>query len=116
VGALAAVGRCLAAAEELAVVRINAEVIDRRSLRPLDGRTIADSVARTRHLVVVEEGPPLGGYAAEVLAAAVELVGPIVARRVTMPDIPIPFSPPLETNTLPNAAQVAAAPALTRVS
>ena len=66
-------------------------------------------MARTGRLVVVEEGPPLGGYAAEVVAIATELCGPIHARRVTMPDLPLPFSPPLETSALPSASAVAEA-------
>lgn len=106
VGALASVGTCLAAADELDAIGIDAEVIDLRSLRPLDRETIAEGAARTGRLVVVEEGPPMGGYAAEVVAAAVELAGPIAAHRVTMPDIPVPFSPPLESSVLPNVAQV----------
>jgi pyruvate/2-oxoglutarate/acetoin dehydrogenase E1 component len=109
VGALAAVETCLAAAAELSAAGIEAEVIDLRSLRPLDGRTIAESVARTRRLVVAEEGPPLGGYAAEVVAIATELCGPVHAQRVTMPDLPLPFSPPLESAALPSAARIAAA-------
>ena len=78
VGALATVEMCLAAAEELAPAGISAEVIDLRSLRPLDALTIAESVARTGRLVVAEEGPPLGGYAAEVVAVAVEMCGPVL--------------------------------------
>jgi acetoin:2,6-dichlorophenolindophenol oxidoreductase subunit beta len=58
---------------------------------------------------VVEEGPPQGGYAAEVVAAAVENAGPLAARRVTMPDLPIPFAPSLEKEALPGADRVAAA-------
>lgn len=106
VAALAAVETALAAAEDLAGVGLEADVIDLRSLRPLDGEAIAESVARTGRLVVVEEGPPSGGYAAEVVAAAVELAGPLAARRVTMPDLPIPFSAPLEDEALPQPADV----------
>jgi pyruvate/2-oxoglutarate/acetoin dehydrogenase E1 component len=105
-GALAAVDTCLAAAVVLEAAGVDAEVVDLRSLRPLDVTTIAQSAASTRRLVVVEEGPPLGGYAAEVVAAAVEHAGPIAARRVTMPDIPIPFSPPLESWVLPSVEAV----------
>jgi pyruvate/2-oxoglutarate/acetoin dehydrogenase E1 component len=109
VAALAAVEAVLAAADELADGGIEAEVIDLRTLRPLDTETVAASVARTERLVVVEEGPPCGGYAAEVVAAAVEGAGPISARRVTMADLPIPFSPPLEDAALPSADAVARA-------
>ena len=51
----------------------------------------------------------MGGYAADVVALAVELAGPIRAKRVSMPDIPIPFSAPLEDWARPSAAKVAAA-------
>jgi acetoin:2,6-dichlorophenolindophenol oxidoreductase subunit beta len=109
VAALAMVERALEAADTLAEDGIEADVIDLRSLRPLDSDAIGESAARTRHLVVVEEGPPQGGYAAEVVASAVEAVGPIAARRVTMPDLPIPFAPTLEKAALPDAANVTAA-------
>jgi len=88
---------------------VSAEVIDLRSLRPLDSQAIGESIARTERLVVVEEGPPQGGYAAEVVALAVECAGPVAARRVTMPDLPIPFAPSLEKAALPDAERVAAA-------
>jgi pyruvate/2-oxoglutarate/acetoin dehydrogenase E1 component len=107
--ALAAVESAAQAAEQLAGEGIEAEVIDLRTLRPLDADTIAASAARTGRLVVVEEGPPTGGYAADVVALAVELAGPIRAKRVSMPDIPIPFSAPLEDWARPSATSVAAA-------
>lgn len=106
VAALAAVEGALAAAEELAGGGLEAEVIDLRSLQPLDVDGIAESAARTGRLVVVEEGPPSGGYAAEVVAATVERTGPLPARRVTMPDLPIPFSAPLEDAALPDAGDI----------
>jgi acetoin:2,6-dichlorophenolindophenol oxidoreductase subunit beta len=109
VGALATVEVALAAAEELAGDGIDAEVVDLRTLRPLDVETIAESAGRTGRLVVVEEGAPTGGYAAEVVAAAVELAGPLAARRVTMADLPIPFSPPLEDAARPSPTAVAGA-------
>jgi pyruvate/2-oxoglutarate/acetoin dehydrogenase E1 component len=99
----------LAAAERLAEHGVEAEVIDLRTLRPLDRETIGDSVGRTGRLVVVEEAPPQGGYAAEVVAVAAEGSGPVQARRVTMPDIPIPFAPSLEKAALPGEEDVVAA-------
>jgi pyruvate/2-oxoglutarate/acetoin dehydrogenase E1 component len=108
-GALAAVEPALAAAEELADEGIEAEVLDLRTLRPLDEEAIAGSVAKTGRLVVVEEGPPTGGYASDVVALAVEQAGPIRAKRVSMPDLPIPFSAPLEDWARPSAQDVAAA-------
>jgi pyruvate/2-oxoglutarate/acetoin dehydrogenase E1 component len=109
VAALRTVEIALEAAETLAAEGAEAEVVDLRTLRPLDTSTVAESVARTGRLVVVEEGPPTGGYGGEVIASAVELVGPLAARRVAMPDLPIPFSGPLEDAVLPSAAAVAAA-------
>jgi len=109
VAALAAVETALAAAEELAAEGVEADVLDLRSLRPLDVEAIAASAARTRRLVVVEEGPPLGGYSAEVVAAAVENAGPTAVRRVTMPDLPIPFAAALEDAVVPGPADVVAA-------
>jgi acetoin:2,6-dichlorophenolindophenol oxidoreductase subunit beta len=107
--ALAMVDVALEAAERLAGEGVETDVLDLRTLRPLDGETIIESVARTGRLVVVEEGPPQGGYAAEVVALAVEATGPVAARRVTMPDLPIPFAPSLEKEALPVAADVVAA-------
>jgi pyruvate/2-oxoglutarate/acetoin dehydrogenase E1 component len=109
VGAMSAVETALVAADALHEQEVEAEVIDLRTLRPLDAATIAESVAKTRALVVVEEGPPTGGYASEVIAAAVEHAGPVVAKRVTMPDIPIPFAGPLEDWARPSADRVVAA-------
>ena len=112
--AMAMVGVALAAAESLAGQGLSAEVIDLRSLRPLDAETIGRSAAKTGKLIVVEEGPPTGGYAGDVIATALELAGPIAARRVTLPDTPIPFSGPLEDAAIPTPTRVAdAAVALT---
>jgi pyruvate/2-oxoglutarate/acetoin dehydrogenase E1 component len=109
VAAMSAVEPALAAADALVDEEVEAEVIDLRTLRPLDEEAIAESVAKTKALVVVEEGPPTGGYAADVIAAAVEHAGPILARRVTMPDIPIPFAGPLEDQARPSAERIAEA-------
>lgn len=109
VAAMRTVEVAIEAAETLAEESIAAEVIDLRTLRPLDATTVVESVARTGRLVVVEEGPPSGGYAADVIAAAVELGGPVAARRVTMPDLPIPFASTLEDAALPSVSAVAAA-------
>jgi len=102
----------LAAAEELAAEGIEVEVIDPRTLVPLDLETIVESVARTHRLVVAHEAVRLGGFgaelAAEVQAAAFdELDAPI--ERVGAPFAPIPFSPPLEDAYLPDRHDVVAA-------
>src|SRR5262249_11219955 len=105
VAALAAVEKALAAAEILEEDGIGADVIDLRSLRPLDAATIAESTARTERLLVVEDGPPLGGYAAEVVAAAAE-AGPVRAARLAMPDLPLPASMKLEDAALTSVEEI----------
>jgi len=102
----------LAAAEELAAEGIEVEVIDPRTLVPLDLETIVESVARTHRLVVAHEAVRMGGFgaelAAEVQAAAFdELDAPV--GRVAAPFAPIPFSPPLEDAYLPDRHDVVAA-------
>ena len=72
VGAMRAVHQCLAAADELAGEEIECEVIDMRTLRPPDTATVLWSVERTNRLVVVDDGPRTGGWAAEVVAAVAE--------------------------------------------
>ena len=102
----------LAVADELSAAGIEVEVIDPRSLVPLDLETIVESVAKTHRLVVAHEAVTQGGFGAELAAqvqAAVfdELDAPI--QRVGAPFAPIPFSPPLEDAYLPGRADVAAA-------
>jgi acetoin:2,6-dichlorophenolindophenol oxidoreductase subunit beta len=111
VSAMRTLHECLAAAETLAGEGVECEVIDLRTLRPLDTATILRSVEKTNRLLVVEEGPRTGGWAAEVLATvAQEGLGDIDdARRLTTPDHPIPYSPPLEDAFVPGAEAIAAA-------
>jgi acetoin:2,6-dichlorophenolindophenol oxidoreductase subunit beta len=102
----------LAAADELATQGIEVEVIDPRTLVPLDLETILESVARTHRLVVAHEAVAHGGFGAELAAqvqagAFDELDAPI--ERVGAPFTPIPFSPPLEDAYLPGCAEVIAA-------
>ena len=106
------VSESLAAAEELAADGIEAEVIDPRTLVPLDLDAIVESVARTHRVVVAHEAVLHGGFGAEVAArlqdaAFDELDAPIA--RVGAPFTPVPFSPPLEDAYLPDRADVAAA-------
>jgi pyruvate/2-oxoglutarate/acetoin dehydrogenase E1 component len=109
VSAMKSVHDCLAAAEALAADGIDAEVVDLRTLRPLDSATVLASVAKTNRFVVVEEGPQTGGWAGEVLALVTErsLHDLDDAWRITTPDQPIPYSPPLEDDFLPSAGAIA---------
>jgi pyruvate dehydrogenase E1 component beta subunit len=100
------------AARRLAESGISAEVIDLRSLVPLDTRTLLESVARTGHLVTVEENPRLCGWGAEVASIVAEeamwdLDGPII--RVTTPHIPLPSAAELEDLAIPSPERVVAA-------
>ncbi|MDQ0467928.1 alpha-ketoacid dehydrogenase subunit beta [Labrys wisconsinensis] len=102
----------LKAADVLAGEGIEAEVIDLRTLRPLDRDTIVASIRRTHHAVVVNEGWRFCGYGAELSATIMEaafddLDAPV--ERVGTLDIPIPYSEPLENAVLPSAAVIAAA-------
>jgi pyruvate dehydrogenase E1 component beta subunit len=97
------------AADVLAAGGISVEVLDLRTLVPLDHERLFASVRKTGRLVVVDEARRSCGAAAEVAALVAEhaweaLRGPI--RRVTAPDVPVPFSPPLEAAYLPSADRV----------
>jgi len=109
VTAMRGVHEALAAAETLAGEGVHAEVIDLRSLRPLDLDTVLASVRRTTRLLAVEEGPRLGGWASGLVGAvAEEALGDIDdVWTLTTPDTPIPYSPPLEDAHLPDAAAIA---------
>jgi acetoin:2,6-dichlorophenolindophenol oxidoreductase subunit beta len=99
----------LAAAGGLAEDGIDCEVVDLRSLRPLDLGTILSSVSRTNRLLVVEEGPRLGGFGAGLLGAVAEAALEELddAWLVCTDDTPIPYSPPLEDAFLPTADAIA---------
>ena len=93
----------LAAADALAKDGIDCEVIDLRTIKPLDIETVIASVERTTRLLVVEEGPLSGGWAGEVMARVTEqALGSLDdAWRLATADTPIPYSPPLEDAFLP---------------
>ncbi|HEY6442551.1 MAG TPA: alpha-ketoacid dehydrogenase subunit beta [Candidatus Acidoferrales bacterium] len=102
----------LDAAQQLSSEGIEAEVIDLRTLLPLDRDAILTSLKKTNKLLIVHEDTRTGGIAGEIAAivcesAFTDLDGPIT--RVTALDTPVPYSPPLEERFLPNAEKVAAA-------
>ena len=99
------VHRALTAAEKLQEEGISLEVIDPRTLVPLDKQTVIDSVKKTGRLVIISEEPRTGGAAAEIAATVAEeafdfLDAPV--KRVCAPDTPIPFSPVLEKFWVPD--------------
>jgi pyruvate/2-oxoglutarate/acetoin dehydrogenase E1 component len=102
----------LQAAEELSHAGIDAEVIDLRSLMPLDMESIINSVRKTGRLVVVEPGWRMYGAAAEIVAGVVESIGPqmkAAPRRVTWPHGYVGASPALEEKFYPSCADVVTA-------
>ncbi len=103
---------CLEAAEVLATKGIDCEVIDLRSLRPLDEDILVQSIAKTHRAVVAYEGWPYGGVGAEIVdriqrLAFDELDAPVL--RVTNLDVPMPYNATLEQHVIPQAARVIAA-------
>ena len=105
-------GKALQAADQLAVEGIDAEVIDLRSLRPLDAATVLDSVAKTHRAVIVDEGWRMCSFAAEVSARIMEggfysLDAPVA--RVCSAEVPMPYAKHMEDAALPQAATIAEA-------
>jgi pyruvate dehydrogenase E1 component beta subunit len=103
---------CFAAAEELEKEGISCEIIDLRTIRPIDYDTVLDSVRKTNRLVIVEEAWPLGSIATEVTFKVQKdafdyLDAPIL--RVTSADVPLPYAPTLIEAALPNANKVISA-------
>lgn len=103
------VHRALSAAEKLQQRGISTEIIDPRTLAPLDEETIIKSVIKTGRLVIMDEEPTIGSAASEISAMVAErafdsLKAPI--RRVCAPQTPVPFSPALEKAWLPNEEQL----------
>jgi 2-oxoisovalerate dehydrogenase E1 component beta subunit len=102
---------CMQAAEQLAGEGVSVEVVDLRSLAPLDRETILDSVRKTGKAVIVHEDNITGGFGAEIAAIISEhafdsLDGPVV--RVAGPDIPaMPFNTPQEDFFMPNPVKIA---------
>jgi pyruvate/2-oxoglutarate/acetoin dehydrogenase E1 component len=104
--------KVLEAADELAAVGITAEVVDLRSLRPLDTGAIIDSVSKTHRLVVVDEGWKTAGLSAEIVATVTEqamweLDAPV--KRVCGIEVPIPYAKHLEEASIPQVDGIVAA-------
>lgn len=100
---------CLAAADELQKVGVSAEVIDIRSLVPLDEATIFESLAKTNRIVTVNEAPMTCGFAGEILARVAEKAFHLLdapPMRVTRLDTPVPWVKPLELYVLPSVEQI----------
>jgi pyruvate/2-oxoglutarate/acetoin dehydrogenase E1 component len=109
VGVSRLVGEAMSAATKLEETGVSAEVVDIRSLQPLDLGTIVESVKRTSRLIVACDDVKTGGVGSEISAAVLEaafdyLDAPIM--RVACPEIPIPFSPTLEKMYMPNADKI----------
>lgn len=103
------VNRAVEAAEALAAEGVSAEVIDPRTIVPLDTETLAESVAKTGRVVTVEEGRKRGGVGSELAAyMAEELFSSLKApiRRVAAPNIPVPAGPRSESLCLPSSAAI----------
>jgi 2-oxoisovalerate dehydrogenase E1 component beta subunit len=102
---------CLEAAEQVAADGIDVEVVDLRSLRPLDKKTILASVEKTARAMVVHEDNLTGGFGGEIAAIIAEeafdhLDAPVV--RVAAPDVPaMPFNKPQEDAFMPSPAKIA---------
>ena len=106
------VGLSLEAAELLAADGINAEVIDLRTLRPLDTAAVLESLSRTNKMVVVEEGWPVCGIASEIIALCMDhgfddLDAPVA--RVCNEDVPLPYAAKLEKAAIIDVPRIIAA-------
>jgi pyruvate dehydrogenase E1 component beta subunit len=109
VATLAMVGRSLSVAEEFAKDGIEIEIVDPTTLRPMDKKSILESVKKTGRLIVADEGPVTCGVTSEISAMiAEEAIGYLHAPilRVGSPDTPVPFSPPLEKIYIPDEEDV----------
>ena len=104
--------RCLEAATQLAAAGIDAEVIDLRTLTPLDADTICESVGKTGRLVVADECFPAASVASEVASIFTDKGFGLLrkpAKRLNFAAVPVPLSPPLEQHLLPRVDKIVAA-------
>jgi pyruvate dehydrogenase E1 component beta subunit len=106
------VGLIIEAAERLATEGIEVELIDLRSLRPLDVETVVESVKKTNRLVTVEQGWPVCSIGSEISSQVVELAFDYLDApplKITGRDVPMPYAANLEKLALPNVDEVVAA-------
>jgi pyruvate dehydrogenase E1 component beta subunit len=96
----------LEAAEDLSGRGIEAEVVDPRTLNPLDQNTILESVKKTGRLIVVHQACMTGGFGAEIVSRVVEAGIPFRVKRVAGEDTPVPYSKPLEERILPSSGKI----------
>jgi pyruvate dehydrogenase E1 component beta subunit len=104
--------RALEAAEALAKEGIDVEVIDLRSMAPLDEETVLNSIAKTNRLVIVEEAPHGAGWGGDIVSLAADkgiyyLDAPV--KRVNMGGALVAYSPPLEDASIPNVGRISQA-------
>jgi pyruvate dehydrogenase E1 component beta subunit len=97
------------AAAQLAAEGVEAEVVDVRSLSPLDWPTLVACARKTRSTLIVEEGPITGGVGAEIAAGLAERAPEVRIARLASADIPVPFSPALENLYRPDPERIATA-------
>src|ERR1051325_238084 len=107
------VHEALAAADELAKEGISVEIVDPRTLVPLDSETIRGSVRKTGRLVIADEGGPTAGFSAEVATIVTEDAATFAAlkapvKRVCALQVPIPYSPVLENHVFPDRNRIIA--------
>jgi pyruvate/2-oxoglutarate/acetoin dehydrogenase E1 component len=100
--------RAAAAADELAAGGVEADVIDLRTLVPMDVAMVLESVARTGNLIIVQEGPVSGGWAATLLAQLVIAGVDLASRPVVLAsdDAPVPYATGLESAWLPSVGRI----------
>lgn len=99
----------LEAARQLETEGISAEVVDLRSLRPLDRQTIADSVKKTRRALIVTEAPVFGGFSGELESVVYETVGDslvVPVKRLGGEEMPVAYSESLESAQIPDASKI----------
>ena len=103
------VGQALAAAEQLATEGIDAEVIDLRTIRPLDKETILNSVKKTNRLISIEEGWPFAGIGSEICTLVCENAFDYLDAqpiRIAAEDVPLPYAANLEKLALPSIEKI----------